>query len=174
MRYVIAFCILFLPAWSSLSAQQLWQAANIGDSPQEIRSKFPEAIISENPNADILHGGEQCLVRIPKYVVSSATFRTCFYFSDGQLSQVTIGLVHFQPTDSIEALFDRVLESLTSKYGPADSQEDKSGMMTMRDRDWYLGKVNISVVLVHFGDDDDDPVLNINYQTRMGKDADKL
>lgn len=80
--------------------------------------------------------------------------------------------------DANRSRLESVLNLLRGKYGPeigAGEARCKEGLATICDADWVLKSgTNISVTYVQVGASDPDPVLNINYQTRMAKDASKL
>jgi hypothetical protein len=100
-------------------------------------------------------------------------FRVCFYFLHDALNQVTLKLIDPDRGRAAELTFDAVLEALRSKYGAEDNLKRDRGVMTDFNGDWYRVPININVIMVYVGTDDD-AVLNINYQTRVSNDASKL
>lgn len=168
LRFAPAFLSAILFA-SSASAAPLWQASESGMSVAQVAAAFPAAEPQSNPST--LYGGARCELKIAVYSVGASRFSVCFYFVETRLKQVT--LTAAEPT---EALFDSSVDLLRSKYGSelgAGTPACKRGLLTACKADWALPTgANVSVVYMTIGGKE--PVLNINYQTRMADEASKL
>jgi hypothetical protein len=161
--------------WSAqpVSAQALWQNATVGDTPAAVLSKFEGAINSNDPEKDKLGDGSQCLVRIEHIELVGKPYRVCFYFVKSKLTQVSLGLQESLKGYSAELHYDRVVQALISKYGERSSVGRDHGMMVMFTDDWYREGMNVSAIMIYVGRDGP-AVINLNYQIRIAKEADKL
>ena len=164
---------LYLSIFSvSATATELWQGAQSGQSAEEILLAFENA--RPNPSPDTLNTGASCDLKIDQLQVARYSFAVCFFLLDGKLDQVTLSLDSDVVGKGGHAVFDRVLEALRSKYGEENDLEKKEGsFLTTSDANWYLGDLNINLLMLFVGDDGDVSV-NINYQTRVSQGAANL
>lgn len=150
-------------------AAPLWQGSESGMSRAEVAAAFPEA--RSPAKVDTIYSGARCELEIPTYKISERDFRVCFYFKADRLEQVTLGGIN--PS---EPQFDTFVELLRSKYGPelgSGQPACKRGLLTTCKANWSLSSgSNIAVIYMTVGGKD--PVLNINYQTRVANEASKL
>lgn len=165
---------VFLLLVLSVSAQavELWRGAESGQSKDQVLSKFSNA--KSNPNPTALSGGASCEVLIKSLEVTSYPFEVCFYFLEDKLKQVTLTLVSGDRGSEGDSIFDRVLEALQSKYGQENNlKRDAGSIATFNSANWYLGSLNINLTMIYVGEDDE-VILNVNYQTRVSEGAENL
>jgi hypothetical protein len=167
--YCFLFYVLFLNA--PASAQSLWNGTNYGMSVDEVRATVPKAIAPDKPNR--LADGAQELLRLTNVEIVGKTFDAQFFFRNGRLSQVTLSLekghTFHQATLTLNALSD----ALRAKYGREISHEnDRTAALNRITATWLSGKTNINVLAIGVGDFD--ATLNVNYQMRIAREAEKL
>ena len=133
--------------------------------------KFPNAIERTGGKLD---NGAELKASILHYGVGNVDFEVRFYFLENLLEQVTL---HSNDADSQtpnENFLDaKTLEAtLRIKYGDPISKSEKSGSFNKYHVQFYLNDINISLLFLSVGDKFQ--VLNIVYQERLAKAADKL
>ena len=154
---------------SAASAAPLWQNVESGMSSAQIRAAQPTA--EPDAEASALHSGARCELSIRSLEVASYRFKVCFYMQQGKLEQVTL-----QAADPSETMFSSTVDLLRAKYGPeigAGGSLCKRGMLTTCEAKWLL-KSGVNVDALFMSIQGTDPLVNINYQTRMASDASKL
>jgi hypothetical protein len=155
---------------SPLMAQALWQDARTGMTEAEIRKAFPTA---ETP-AEIgtLADGAACKLQISNFAVDSTPFDVCFFMKSGQLSQVTL-----KSSSPSMASFRTMTALLRARYGAELSSENAECLpkrsLTLCKMEWLLDSgVNVNIVYLDVGGRN--PLININYQTRVKAESSKL
>lgn len=157
---------------TSLCAQTLWQGAAYGMSVDEVRKVVPDAV---PPRKDPGHlgDGSQELLRLDGIELVNKKFAASFFFKAKKLSQVTLSLQNGRSFDEALGVFDSLTEALRAKYGPEISRKiDRGRLLDTAKATWLLGGTNVSLFLMGVGKDY--AVLNVNYQVRLAKEADKL
>lgn len=170
LRLLLALALACTSAASA--AAPLWQNTESGMSVADVAKAQPQA--RPPSKVDTVHGGGKCELAIESFEISANRFKVCFYFRDGRLTQVMLN-----SDGGSMARFETMLDLLRAKYGPelgATSPRCKPDrFMTLCEADWLLKSgTNVSLLYLKVGTSDTDPVLNINYQTRMAAEASKL
>lgn len=170
LQYLAAAAVVALPM--EAGAAPLWQNTESGMSAAKVRDLFPTA--STPSKVDTLHGGARCELAIQDYEIATTTYEVCFFFKSGGLVQVMLSA-----KEANQPRFRSVVDLLRGKYGPEIGAGqpicEPGRIMTKCDANWVLKSgTNISATYLEIGASDPDPVLNINYQTRMAQDASKL
>lgn len=150
-------------------AAPLWQNVGSGMTAAEIRKAQPAAI--DNPKPETLKNGAKCELVIQSLAIGTDNYEVCFFILGGKLHQVTLGA-----QNPNRPMFESTVDLLRSKYGPelgAGQPLCRSGMLTICEAKWMLKTgVNISALFMQVSNND--PLVNIVYQTRMAADASKL
>lgn len=155
---------------SFANAQALWREANYGMSIDEVRAAIPEVADAANPGE--LAGGAKGLLTIPKVQIAGSAYQARFFFLNDKLVQVMLSLDNPGKFDSSLRTFETLEELLRVKYGREVQRQVKRGVVNQASATWMAGGTNISVLTYSF--DNDNASLNINYQVRVAKEADKL
>ena len=138
-------------------------------TPSQVRQAFPNVAVPSEVST--LNNGAKCELAISDYDIGPNHFKVCFFFVQERLDQVT--LTALQPSIT---RFEALKDLLRVKYGPeigAGQQGCKFGLLTMCEAKWVLSSgSNVSALYMDVRGTD--PVLNINYQTRMAGEASKL
>ena len=165
---VTVFVLLF----SSLSsAQALWRGTKSGMSVQQVRAIVPEAAPPTEPNR--LYNGAQELLRVPGFELVNEKFSGGFYFLSGKLTQVTLSFAEGNNYSTGLKAFNKLTEALRSKYGKEDNRKGSDELfMKSMNAQWLSGRTNIELMLMSTSDDQ--ATLNVVYQVRVGKEAEKL
>lgn len=150
--------------------QALWGKSAYGMTLSQVKEAYPEAVTADSPGT--LHGGAKGTLTIQAYEVVNKKFNVIFYFKNDKLEQVVLACEKQSTFHSAMLVFDAVSDVLKAKYGPEISKDVKRGTLNMANAVWLSGKTNISLIAMSVGDAD--AMLNINYQVRISKDADKL
>ena len=144
-------------------------------SPSEVRKIIPGLTVPADP--DEFPDGAKELLRLDDIEIVHRHFRVLFYFKENKLSQVTVNLKKPAGFTDVMQVFESLTEVLRSKYGKEVSRKiekgeaSSAGRMNTADATWMQGKTNINLFLISFGPTDE---LNINYQMRLAKEAEKL
>jgi hypothetical protein len=164
--------LLLATCWIGARAQVLWQGTEYGMTVAQVKVVVPGATTPEKGSA--ITGGAVELLRLSNIEVVRKPFDAKFFFKDERLVQVSLTLNEKLPFDSARTLaYDGLLEALRAKYGQElTSKNDKIGVLKSMDASWMSGRTNINLMLM--GVADSPAVLNVNYQVRIAKDADKL
>ena len=171
MRVTIMFLGVSLAiAHTAAPAAPLWQKSESGMTASEVRALFPDASVPAK--VETLHGGAKCELAIGSYEIESNPYEVCFFFSDGSLTQVA--LTAREPN---YPRFESVIDLLRSKYGSELGSGQplcKPGsVLKMCEAKWVLKTgTNVSALFMQVGRNE--PLMKINYQTRMAKEASKL
>ena len=155
---------------SPAHAQTLWTKAEYGMTEEQVKSTFPDAITAAKP--DHLHGGAVGALMLPGIEVAGRSFHATFYFVSNKLTQVTLSLDDRAMFDTVLITYKGVEEILRAKYGPEIQQQISRGTLNVAEASWLSGKTNIN--LFASGVSGSKALLNINYQVRLAKEAEKL
>jgi hypothetical protein len=155
----------------SANAQTLWQNVTVGMSGADIQRAQPSAR-PPRERSTLAHGSAVCELQIQDYEVASRTFDVCFYMTGGRLVQVML-----TADDPSQALFSTLADLLRARYGrelSPNSQPCRVDRLSTSCRlDWLLDSgVNVSVVFMEIGGPPG--ILNINYQTRIRDESERL
>jgi hypothetical protein len=151
---------------SPANAQWLWGVIKYGMSLEQVKTLVPNGTPASEP--DYLADGSQELLRLENVKIVNTNFSAKFYFKTGKLSQVTLEWETGQTFESALLVFNSLTEAFRTKYGSEISREVK------RDRaevTWVSGQTNINVIAISGGETN--AILNVNYQLRVARDADK-
>lgn len=155
---------------SAAQAQTLWTKAEYGMTEGQVKSTFPDVVTAAKP--DHLYGGAVGTLVLPGIEVAGHSFHATFYFVSNKLTQVTLSLDDRAMFDTILITYKGVEEILRAKYGPEIQQQISRGNLNVAEASWLSGKTNIN--LFASGVSGDKASLNINYQVRLAKEAEKL
>lgn len=170
-KLIHASALLAALLFGSLAqAQTLWRDTNYGMSIDQVRAAIPEVADAVKPGE--LAGGAKGLLTIPKVQIAGADYQARFFFLNDKLVQVMLSLDNPGKFDSSLRTFETLEELLRVKYGREIKREVKRGVVNQASATWMAGGTNISVLTYSF--DNDNASLNINYQVRVAKEADKL
>lgn len=162
---MLAFCTF------DASAQVLWRTANYGMTVSQIEKAFPEAKEpGEKPG--VLGTGAIELLTIQNISLADRSFKASFYFKNKKLDQVTLSLTESLPYEVAIGTFENLADSLRAKYGKETSKKNTQGLFEMSEINWMVGKTNINLFLMAVTKTP--ATLNINYQVRTSKEAEKL
>lgn len=167
---LIAFFALLIYIPLQGHAQALWNGTTYGMSVSEVREKIPNVKNSEKVSK--LHDGSVELLRLESVDIVGKTFDALFYFQADRLVQVTLKLTGQYTFHSGFLVFESLTEALTAKYGTELSRKVIRDTLNKADATWVSGRTNISMLLLNVGNTP--AILNVNYQARISKDADKL
>lgn len=155
---------------SFVLAQSLWGGTEFGMSPSQVRKQYPTSEFSAKPST--LHGGAKGLLVLSGIEIVNKNFSAIFYFNNEKLEQVVLSCEKQPNFDSALLVFTVVSDALRFKYGQEISKNVNRGILNQANAVWLSGKTNISMIAM--GVENNDAILNINYQVRVAKDADKL
>lgn len=138
---------------------------------EQVRRAIPAAVPPAS-NPDRLADGAQELLRLENVDLVENKFSAAFFFRDGKLSQVTLSLDKGNSFRTTMLVFDSLTQALRAKYGKELSHRSDRGILNMVQSEWLSGRTNINLNAVGVGDND--ASLNINYQVRLSREANKL
>jgi hypothetical protein len=170
------FVILAFAAFLTWSAtaypQSLWQGTAYGMSISDVQKTVPAARpTSDKPNT--LHGGAVERLRIDEFLLVGKSFSVLFFFLEEKLVQVTLRLNGEFSYHTAMLVFDSLMDALRVRYGVELSKRiSNDAHMPSANAEWQSGKTNINLFAMTVGRNP--ALLNLNYQTRIGKEADKL
>lgn len=168
----LVLTLLSLVFSTGIAAQSLWGKTSFGMSPQQVRSVVPGAVESGEGSSTLGSGAKERL-RLNKVDLVGETFHASFYFLGNKLSQVMLSLENPPPFRQALGTYEWLIEALRSKYGRELSSEASPGKTSsMMSTTWLNGRANITVFLGGIADNPSN--LNVIYQVRISKDADKL
>jgi hypothetical protein len=157
--------------FTSALAQELWQKTRYGMTVEQVVAAVPNA--SPPPlNAGSLADGAKELLRVSDLELVGYRFSGKFYFIERRLTQVTLTPERISTFASAMLVFDSLTEALRTKYGAEVVRSVERGLLNKAEASWQSGRTNISLICVSVGAAD--PALNLNYQVRTAKEADKL
>ena len=153
------------------SAQTLWQKASFGMTVAQVTFAFPKA--TSVRDGDALNTGAKELLRESGVVLGGSEFEAQFFFNNQKLEQVTLKATEPRQFELMISTFEQMRTLLRARYGRELSSSIKSEpLLSKAEADWVVGKTNVSLFLLGIGQNP--AVLNINYQVRMAKDAERL
>jgi hypothetical protein len=168
-RMMILIAVLSLPApgW----AQELWGGTTIGMSVAQVKAKVPNTVAPQKPSS--ISGGAVELLRAEGIEIVGEPFIAKFYFHNQRLSQVTLAYARKGASfDSVIAIYQQLVPALRAKYGKEISNEASRGAMNSASTEWVSKRTNINLFALGIGSNP--ALLNVNYQVRLAKEADKL
>jgi hypothetical protein len=169
--HLVTTTALLLMSCSGAIAQELWRKTEYGMTVEQVRKVIPESA-SPASSPSYLGTGATELLRIEDYAVGEFEFTVSFYFQEGRLEQVTLGREETS-WHSAKMTFDRLTTFLRAKYGTEISSTVSSeGILNMDTKDWLSAGTNIGLLAMAVADNP--ATLNINYQVRVAKAAEKL
>lgn len=155
----------------SAQAQSLWRETTAGMSPPQIIK-----IVNEShriQDGSILRTGAKELVRLDDFREANESFNVRFYFTDENLTQVTLNLNDKRSFPSSLLVFEALADSLRLKYGKEFSNKlDRQSVLKKAEANWVSGRTNINLLLISVGDSP--AILNLNYQTKVSTKTEKL
>jgi hypothetical protein len=168
---VVLITIVLISLGNCAIAQPLWDGTSYGMSKEEVLKVVPGARMVND--GDSLAGGAKELIRTENIKIVNELFNAKFFFLGNKLDQVTLTLRDKVPFHKVLIIFDSLTEALRSKYGAElNNKIDKISLLKKADATWMVGKTNINVLAIAVGDHP--AILNINYQIRISKEAEKL
>lgn len=167
----LLFVLILAAAATDAFAQapMLWHGARYGMSPKEVKAVIPQASPPAKPSH--LAGGAVELLHLDGIEIARSQFSASFYFADNKLSQVTL-TVPKKNFDEALLVFNDVTDALRAKYGKEITHTVQRGVLNRAEAIWMNGRTNIDLFLMSVREHT--AFLNINYQVRLAKDADKL
>jgi len=165
------FLIAILMISISAQAQSLWGETASGMKP----SKVIEVVKGSRfiQDGSTLGTGAKELIRLDNFSLVNESFKVRFYFIDEKLVQVTLNLNDERLFSSTLLVFESLTDALRSKYGKEISSDiDSRSILKKAKANWVSGRTNINLFVVTVGDSP--ATLNLNYQTILSAEADKL
>lgn len=169
-KRLVAFAVLIAVCEVSF-AQTLWRETVYGMGPDEVMKLVPEAVPVTVKRGTLNSGAEE-LLRIDGVEIVNEKFTASFYFKDQKLVQVMLSLESPKSFPTSLRVFDTLTEALRAKYGQELSRKVSRTPFPHADATWLSGRTNIGVWLMAV--DETHVRLNINYQVRLTREADKL
>lgn len=162
LRFVMAMALVVALACpiGSVQAQALWRDSAVGMGVEQVRERFPDAVVPDAP--DVLYSGAKERLRIPELELAGHRFEASFFFLGGRLTQVMLGLLDAANGDVARQAFDAVAQTLRKEYGDELTTESTTGLVTKSRSTWRSGPTHI--VLLHMVVGRADPLLNLVYQ----------
>jgi hypothetical protein len=136
----------------------------------EVKAAVPKVVPPLKPNR--LGDAAVELLRLEDVELVNKKFTASFYFKASKLSQVTLSLEKGHTFHAATLVFDALTEALRAKYGNEISRRSKRGMLNLTEAEWLSGRTNINLIVLSVGETD--ATLNVNYQVRVAREADKL
>lgn len=164
---LVAF-LIFTPL--QVHAQALWNGTTYGMTIAEVQAAIPNVI--SPAKATKLNDGSVELLRLESVDIVGKTFGAHFYFQADRLVQVTLKLAGQFTFHTGYLVFDSLTEALRARYGAEINRQVSRDTLNKADATWISGRTNISMLLLSVGNTP--AYLNVNYQVRISKDADKL
>jgi hypothetical protein len=164
-----AACLIVMSL--AAEAQVLWQKASYGMTVAQVKQAFPNAI--EPSDGGTLYSGAKELLRERDVEVAGEKFDAGFLFNAGKLEQVTLKAKERKRFGLMFPTFEQIRILLRARYGrELSSDVERGSTMSTAKAEFLHGKTNISVLLL--GVSDNSALLNINYQVRLAREAEKL
>jgi hypothetical protein len=123
------------------------------------------------PGREQLRGAVE-LLHLRNVEIANEKFTASFYFTSEKLTQVTLSLAKRRAFGQVLIVFKSLTEALRAKYGREISNDILRGPGNRATATWMSGSTNIGLYAV--GIAEHDALLNINYQVRVARDAEKL
>lgn len=162
---------IVLALFSSLcNAQSLWNGTEYGMTVNQVTSRVPGA----SPPSTLGHlaDGSEELLRLENIDIVGKLFSAAFFFKSERLVQVTLSLEKGNTFHSATLTFNSLVEALRSKYGNETSNDELRGLLNKKSATWMSGRTNVNLLAIGVGQSD--ATLNVNYQVRVAREADKL
>lgn len=169
MRAFLLGTILVAAALSA-TGQELWQGAQFGMTPEQVRNVHPKA---EDAASKASAAGVQTLLRDPHVEIADRSFEVAYNFRDGKLSSVTLSINGGEQFNAMHRLYETLRTALTAKYGKENSRATNDrGFIKSAQTNWVAGQVAIALTMAGAGDSP--AFLVIVYDGSPGKAAGKL
>jgi hypothetical protein len=171
VSHIIATVLAALAA-TPAGAQVLWQNVQAGMTTAEIQRAQPRAVVVTGHKQTLKDGWATCELSLDTYEVQGNDFSVCFFMREGKLVQVMM-----KANEPSIVVFRSIGDLLRAKYGqelsPAADPCRRVGSMTLCELKWLLPSgVNVSSIYIDIGGRS--PLLNVNYQTTMREESNKL
>lgn len=154
------------------SGPELWGGAIYGMTPEQVKATSSEIAHAAQPPDRLQNGALKLLLR-KGVEIANTKFAAQYFFLDGKLHQVTLGLDDPKSYSEAEFSAKQVKEALTSKYGTPLGCDHFSGTsLKGYSCNWKRPDGNVRLFLA--GSDETSPALNIAYQVGLAQDASKL
>jgi len=165
----IAIFLAWVIALGSLNAAPLWDGTDTGMTAEQVKEKFPTAIVPKDPAE--LYGKIAEGLRIPILTYLDEEFTVHFYFDNGALHQVTLELKKKRAHAVMVKLAGRVAADLTKQLGdPKSKKESKDSIGGRFEVHWETPRQKVSVFVLSTGPTEAlyDPIaFNINFQPKQ-------
>ncbi|ESQ89856.1 hypothetical protein ABAC460_11175 [Asticcacaulis sp. AC460] len=125
-----------LPA--SAMAQTLWQNVSEGMSKAQVSAAQPSALPASD--GELLSYGASCDLAISSQTVAGRPYRVCFYFTNGELVQVSLVSEFLAGKEDVNT----VAELLQTKYGAAIKTDATDRLC---DAEWKAGEDTVVTLL---------------------------
>ena len=163
----LGLTILLLSTTSS--SQPLWNGTIKGMAPKDVIESVQGAEYTDSGGR--LANGATVAVSIPDFTVVNNSFEVRFFFKNDALVQVTLHLNGERPYGHAKVVFNSLVQVLRSKYGDEVSfqeRENDRAVATWMTKD----NVNVDLYLASLGQKNS--ILNLNYQSRVADEMDKI
>lgn len=155
---------------AQVGAQALWRDSRVGQSVEEVRAAFPDALDAESPGR--LHSGALGMLVIPDVAVANLLMDANFYFLNGDLSQVTLQLPMDATSVAAHSNYTTLREALRAKYGQELGEDVSSAIGLTKSSTWMSGPTNITLFLSTVRGAP--PILSVIYQVRLSEAGSNL
>ena len=170
-RYLFLSVALILSISVPAEAQSLWGGTTSGMNPSQITEVVKGSRLIQD--GDTLGSGARELIRFDDLSVVNESFKVQFYFLKQKLTQVTLSLNGERSFSSTLLVFDSLADALRLKYGKEISGSiDNRSILKKAEANWVNGRTNINLLVLTVGNSP--AILNLNYQTRLSGESDKL
>ena len=124
-----------------------------------------------NESGGRLASGATARVFIPDFTIVNNSFEVRFYFLREALVQVTLHLNGDRPYGHAKVVFDSLVQVLRAKYGNEITYKERHNDRAIAS--WMTkDRVNVDLYLASLGDTKS--VLNLNYQSRVSEEMEKI
>jgi len=155
-----------------VSGPELWGGAVYGMTPEQVRATSSEIAEAVQPLDKLQNGALKLLLR-KGVEIANTKFDAQYFFLDGKLHQVTLGLNDPKSYSEAEFSAKQIKEALTSKYdAPLGCDPFSGAFVKGYSCNWKRPEGNVRLFLA--ASDERSPVLNIAYQVSLAQDASKL
>ena len=155
------------------TCQELWSGTCVGMTVEDVLKTVSNSIrVPPQPGMRLADGADE-LADGPPLTIANEHFVPRFYFSDGRLEQVTLGLDEVSTLHSPALTFEELVSALRAKYGTEVSENRPAvpSPFYLHTMTWLHERMKITMYcVVGLGT----PVLNIVYQHRVAADASHL
>ncbi len=168
--FFLALVLSAVSAPAPTHAQVLWGGTEYGMSLAQVKAIVPTATRPEK--ATELGTGAVEQLRLDDVEIANENFTASFYFISDKLTQVMLSLGKGRTFHHALLVYKSLSDALRAKYGREIANDIKRGLLNQASATWIVGRTNIDLLALSVGEND--AVLNINYQVRVARDAEKL